>query len=237
MRAIRVAALGALVLIFALQRFYAAANQLTPVTASFRCSGGTPAFTPNPPNPCGNGDRLAGDAGGAYVGQPTGKTPPNGAYIDQNGQLWFAQQLGSGRSVFFDFSAAIPPLPQPLLRTFTTAWSTEFSPNWLASPVGVTGGLWGMHLNQQTNGTLKADFENAYDSYRWTVRFNPSYGPDATYLTITCTSGSGMTCTAWTLEATAAQAAELIASTTSGKYVTYDEGAYVMPFEMTVTYP
>src|SRR5262249_39653165 len=158
-----------------------------------------PVFTSSPPNLCGNGDRLAGDAGGAYVGQPTSsKTPPNGAYIDQNGQLWFAQQPGSGRSVFFDFSSAIPPLPQPLLRTFTTAWSTEFSPNWLASPVGVTGGLWGMRLNQQANGTLKADFENTYDGYRWTIRFNPSYGPNATYLTITCTGVTGSICTAWT---------------------------------------
>jgi hypothetical protein len=239
MKRIVLFALSACLLIATTTNFHAAANQLTSVTASFRCTSTTPPdFGLNPANPCGNGDKIAGDYKGAYIGEPiNSKTPPNNAYIDQSGQFWFSQQPGSGRSVFFDFSDAIPPLPQPLLRSFTSAWSTEFQPNWLASPVGVTNGLWGMALNQQVSGTLKGDFKNAYDSYRWTIRFNPSYGPNATYLTITCTRAGANTCTAWMIEATASHAAELIASTTSGKYVTYDEGAYVMPFEITVTYP
>jgi len=185
---------------------------------------------------CVNADRIAGDPNGAYVGQPTNnRTPANGAYINDAGQFSFALPPASGRAMFFDFSQPKGLLPQPLLRNFTAAWGTEVG--WLATPVNVGNGMWGMTGGQQTDGILKVNFQDATDAYRWTVRFNPSYGANATYLSITCTSALAAPCTAWTIEATGSQAAELIASTTSGKYVSYDEGAYVMPFQITITNP
>ena len=219
--------------------FQAAPITRTPVSASFRCSGGTPSNEIDPANFCPNGDRLAGDGGGPYVGVPIDrKNPPQNAYITSDGQFWFAQQPGSGRSVFFDFSEALTA-PEPLLRTFTTAWSTEFQPNWVAYPVGVANGFWGMQHGQQVSGVLKANFQNANDTYRWTVRFNPAEFPASTYLTVTCTTrpAGSPSCLAWTIEATASHVAQLVASTTRGKSIAYDEGTYRMPFAIDVTYP
>ena len=225
--------------------FHAAPSTKTPVSASFRCSGGTPSDEEDPANFCPNGgdpnggDRLAGDNDGPYVGVPIDrKTPAQNAYITSEGQFWFAQQQELGRSVFFDFSEVLT-LPQPVLRRFTTAWSTGFHPNWLASPIGVANGFWGMQQGQQVDGVLKADFQNAYDSYRWTVRFNPAQFAASTYLTITCRTrpAESASCLAWTIEATASHVAQLIASTTSGKYIVYDEGTYRMPFAIDITYP
>jgi hypothetical protein len=221
--------------------FLAAAIDKIPVTASFRCTASQPpAFeTPNPTTPCTNLDRMAGDEQDAYVGVPTSpKTLPQNTYITTGGTFWFAQQSGSGRSVFFDLSEPLLPLQPPLLRAFTTAWSTSFQPNWLAAPIGVSNGLWGMRLGQPVEGTLKANFQNAYDTYRWTIRFNADAYPSSTNLSITCTSVDGSNnCNGWTIEATADHRAQLEAATTKGKSVVYDEGTYRMPFALDISYP
>jgi hypothetical protein len=218
-------------------KFRAAAVQLISVTASFRCaSATTPNRALNPPSPCLNGDRIAGDNLGTYTGRPTGpKSPPQNAYITSDGEFWFAWN-GSGRSIFLDFSDVLA-VPQPQLRQFTTVWGTDLQPNTLALPIGVSNGMWGLTLNQPADAWLKLDFEDANDPYRWTVRFDATRYPPSTYLTMTCTRLGAGICTAWTIEAAAAHRARLVASTTSGKYVTYDEGLYSMPFEITVTYP
>lgn len=216
--------------------FSAAAIDRIPVSASFRCNPGTATTTPDP---CGTGDRMAGD-GGVYAGIPiTPKTGAKGAYITDYGTFWFVYPAGSGRSVFFDFTDPIVTPQPPVLRDFPTTWSSALQPNWLGTPLGVTNGMWGMALNQTVEGTLKADFRRAGNNYLWTVRFNAASYPKSTNLLFTCTSVSTPSgpCNGWQIESTAAHRAYLEATTTSGKSVKYDEGTYVMPFVIQVTYP
>jgi hypothetical protein len=220
-------------------RFQAVAIEKVPVTALFRCDGGQPTDLVDPPTPCSNGDRLAGDSHGPYVGVPTGpRTPAQNTYITSDGVFWFAQQVGSGRSVFFDLSKQVDPSP-PDVRQFQTAWSTDFQPNWLAAPIGVRNGMWGMLRGQVAEGTLKANFNNAYDTYRWTVRFDRNGYPGSTNLTFTCTTRvvGASACSGWTIEAKGDYVARLIGSTTSGKEITFDEGTFRLPFLLNVSYP
>ena len=63
-----------------------------------------------------------------------------------------------------------------------------------------------------------------------------SHYPGTNYVSVTRTGQA-----AWTIEANASMStgamAELIASTTSGRYVTYGEGFYQMPFSVSLTQP
>jgi hypothetical protein len=180
---------------------------------------------------------MAGD-GTVYQGIPTGpKTAPKGAYITSYGTFWFVYPSGSGRSVFFDFSQQVQAPQPPVLRGFTTTWSTWLQPNWLATPIGVPGGMWGMRPGDVSPGTLKADFRRTNDPYLWTIRFNEASYPASTNLLVSCTGESSGACNAWRIEATTEHVARLEATTTSGKSVRYDEGTYRMPFAIDIFYP
>jgi hypothetical protein len=221
--------------IFGTAVFQGAAITKIPVTAEFRCTANTGATTANP---CGTGDRMAGDQHGVHTGIPLGpRTTPRGAYVTDYGTFWFVYPAGSGRSVFFDFTEVVD-LPPPVIRNFETTWSSALQPNWLGTPLGVSGGMWGMQLNVPVPGTLKADFRRANNNYLWTVRFNPASYPKSTNVTFTCTTVNlSNQCNGWTIEATADHRAYLEATTTSGKSIKYDEGAYRMPFRIDISYP
>ena len=216
--------------------FRAQASKLTSATATFRCTG-APVTSINPTNPCQNGDAMAGDNIGPYVGGPTGSTAAQGAYIDSSGDLYLVVQQGSNRAVFFGFT---PPNPGDL-RTFSSIWSFHLK----ASLCGAydasnhTIALASVPVSQTVNGWCDWNFldtANAADTYLWTVRFDPVHYPGTNYVSVTRTGQA-----AWTIEANASMStgamAELIASTTSGRYVTYGEGFYQMPFSVSLTQP
>ena len=215
--------------------FSAQASKLKSATATFRCTG-MAVTSANPANPCQNGDAIAGDGLGSYVGEANGgSTPAEGAYIDSSGDLYLVLDQGSGRSVFFGFT---PPSSKDV-RTFTSVWSFRVR----ASLCGAydandhTIALSSVPVNQTANGWCDLNFidtSNAADSYLWTVRFDPVHYPGTNYVSVTRTGSA-----AWTIEADAATGAiaELLASTTSGKYVTYGEGFYQLPFSISITQP
>ena len=214
--------------------FNAAAIERIPVTASFRCGASIPSLAANP---CGTGDRMAGD-GAVYQGIPIApKTSPQGAYITDYGTFWFVYPAGTQRAVFFDFTDSVAVPQAPVLRTFSTTWSSALQHNWLGTPIGPTNGMWGMRQGEMREGTLKANFRRANDPYLWTLRFNAASYPGTTNLTFACLGEANGQCNQWRIEATAGHVALLQASTTSGKQVTYNEGTYRMPFAIEVSYP
>jgi hypothetical protein len=213
----------------------AAAIERIPVTAWFRCNAVPSQLTPDP---CGTGDRLAGD-GGDYRGvQIRSKVLPQNAYITGDGVFWFVHQAESGRSVFFDFSQQVAAPPPPVLRLFTTTWSSALQPNWLGSPTGVTNGLWGLRqADGPVAGKLKVNFR-ANDSYLWTIRFDAAGHSPSTDLLYACTGeDESGACNQWRIEATSAHLGLLQAATTSGKQVVYNQGTYRMPFAIDISYP
>jgi hypothetical protein len=214
--------------------FSAQASKLVSATATFRCTGAA-VTSANPVNPCTDGDAIGGDELGPYVGGPNGGgNTAQGAYIDSAGDLYLVAPPGSDRAVFFGFTA---PNPGDL-RTFSSVWTFHI----YASLCGAydannhTIALRSVGLDQTVNGWCDLNFEdtsNSSDAYRWTVRFDPVHYPGTNYVIVTRTGQA-----AWTIQANAPSAtAELIASTTSGKYVTYGEGFYQMPFGVSVTQP
>ena len=95
-----------------------------------------------------------------------------------------------------------------------------------------------MQAGVDYTGKFKLDFRNTVDSYRWTVRLNHWDYRDSSDVAIACTAPSVNTkCNAWTITAAPGSIAQLIASTTSGKYITYDEGTYPMSFQINITQP
>jgi hypothetical protein len=224
----------------------AQAVKLTPVSATFRCTG---AFTVavDAVNPCMNGDprwdTVAGDTSGAYVGVPaTKKQPASGAFIDASGQFYFVVHETDipARHVFVDLSTQLSGTAD--LKHFSTAWSNRLEPPTLSGPVDTNGnllpnGLWGMQAGVSYPGKFKLDFQNTVDAYRWTVRLNHFDYPASDNVTILCTGTNGGKCNAWTIAAAPGSKAQLIASTTSGKYITYDEGTYAMAFQINITQP
>ena len=235
MRRICATATLALALVVAAHvEFRAQASKLQSATATFRCIGAA-VTSPNPTNPCQNGDAMAGDNLGAYVGATGGNTAAQGAYIDSSGDLYLVVQQGSDRAVFFDFAARNPGD----LRTFSSVWSFRLK----ASLCGAydannrTIALSDIPLNHTVNGWCDWNFlntSNAADTYLWTVRFDPVHYGGTNYVSVTRTGQA-----AWTIEADASTGAtaELIASTTSGRYLTYGEGFYQMPFSVSLTQP
>jgi hypothetical protein len=229
--------------------FSAQASKLTSATLTFRCTGAAVSAT-NPPNPCTDGDAIVGDSLGPYVGGPTGgRTIAQGAYIDSSGELYFVIQQASGRAVFFDFSNMLAAGGSPNLRTFSSIWSVHMGAGgMLCGPVDANGNtlsLYNMPLNQAFSGQCRWNFydtEDTTDTYLWTVRFDPTNYPGTSPVRITRTTPVSGTQYAWTIQANAASpttgaVAELLASTTSGKYVTYGEGFYQMPFGLSLTQP
>jgi hypothetical protein len=233
MRPVCATVILALTLAFAARgEFSAQANKLKSVTATFRCTG-VAVTTGYPPSPCQNGDAIAGDSLGPYVGESTGgATPAQGAYLDSSGDLYLVVEQDSGRSVFFGFAPPNPNDPLP----FTSIWSFRLH----ASLCGAydahdhTISLSAVPVNTTAKGWCDWNFidtSNAADTYLWTVRFDPVHYSGTNYVNVTRTGSA-----AWTIEADAATGAmaELIASTTSGKYVTYGEGFYQMPFSVSI---
>jgi hypothetical protein len=236
MKRVCATAVLALTLAFAARgEFSAQASKLKSATATFRCTGVAVSFV-NPPNQCQNGDAIAGDSLGPYVGGPTGgNNVADGAYIDGGGDVYLVLQQESGRAVFFGFT---PPSPGDL-RTFSSIWSfrVRFSQCGAYDANNHTISLSNVPLNQTVNGWCDWNFtdtSDTADTYLWTVRFDPVHYPGTSYVSVTRTGLA-----AWTIEADAPTGAlaELIASTTSGKSVTYGEGFYPMPFSVSITQP
>lgn len=213
---------------------FGAAIERIPVTASFRCGASLSSLAADP---CGTGDRMAG-GGGLYQGIPIARrTTPQGAYITDYGTFWFVHPAGTPRAAFFDFTDRVA-LPQPpVVRSFGTTWSSALQPNWLGTPIGPANGMWGLRQGDVVEGTLKADFRRANDTYLWTLRFNAASYAGTTNLRFACLGEANNQCNHWRIEADASDVALLQASTTSGKQVTYDEGTYRMPFAIDVSYP
>jgi hypothetical protein len=235
MRRVCATAILALTLAFAARgEFSAQASKLKSATATFRCTGFA-VTSVNPGNPCQNSDAIAGDSLGPYVGEPNGgSTAAQGAYIDSSGDSYLVIEQGSGRSVFFGFT---PPAPGDL-RTFTSVWSFRLHSSLCGAydANNHTISLSAVPVNTTVNGWCDWNFidtSNVADTYLWTVRFDPVHYAGTNYVSVTRTGSA-----AWTIEADAPGAiAELIASTTSGKYVTYGEGFYQMPFSISITQP
>jgi hypothetical protein len=236
MRRICATAILCLTLTFAASvEFSAQASKLKSATATFRCNGAA-VTSVNPISPCQNGDTMAGDSLGPYVGGPTGgSNAADGAYIDSSGDLYLVVQHGSGRAVYFGFTA---PNPGDL-RTFGSIWSFHLQASLCGAydSANHTIALSSVPMNQTVNGWCDWNFfdtSNTADTYLWTVRFDPVHYPGTNYVSVTRTGQA-----AWTIEADASTGAlaELIASTTSGRYVTSGEGFYQMPFSVSVTQP
>lgn len=212
---------------------------LTPVTAEFRCP-----MTAD----CLVADGIEGDSMGAYRGTtPSGSattqeaTEENlGSYFTEQNLFLFVLKSGRGRFASFDFSQPLGTAPcvakGTCRKNFTAATSDESLPGSRTYPVDAMGAeLPSGFASIPVGGSSPAKFflnfaDPSGRSLRWTVRFNPAQYPGTTYLTVT---RPGLN--TWTIEATAADVAQLESAPMSGKNVKVNEGFYRMPFKITVT--
>jgi len=165
-----------------------------------------------------------------------------GAYSDDSGKYFFnggndlQMYVRSPRTVFLDFSQpdGAPPCAATAAgcrKNFTTLTTTSPSPGILFNPtnaadVELSNGFEGIPVGGTAYARLKIDFPDPSGRpYLWTVRFNSGAYAGSTNVTVIRTSAS-----TWEIQASVADRARLVSTTTSGKAITTDEGLYVMPF-------
>jgi len=91
-------------------------------------------------------------------------------------------------------------------------------------------GLLSIAVGQSAPARYKLNFTDPSGrAILWTVRFNSADYPGSTNLRVTRVDTN-----TWIVEATAADLAELVSVSTSGRNVTTNEGYYSMPFKLTV---
>jgi hypothetical protein len=197
----------------------------TLVNAVFRCNATTAG--------CVTLDAIQGD--GAPYTQASG-----GAVLNSGGD--FVLNLGSSpgpRYLRLDFGT--PDGDAPCLtsgpacrRTFGQLVSSH-TRDVLVNPelngVELSNGLLDIPVGVTRGGRLKVNFDDpAGQNVLWTVRFNPEF-PGSTLVPVTRQDAN-----TWVIEATTEHRARLVsADMNTRKWVTADEGLFVMPFRIVVT--
>lgn len=192
-----------------------------PAAVEFRCPSGADCLL----------DRIAGDFLGAYGGDASRY------FFNGNGDL--QMYVTSPRSIYLDFAEADGPAPclaSGCRKDFTAITTTSPSPGIAINPtdendVELANGFESIPVGGSAYARVKINFPDPSGrAYLWTVRFNSGMYAGSTNPVVTRVATN-----VWVVEATAADRARLVATTTSRKAITTDEGLYVMPFRVTIT--
>ena len=201
-------------------------NQATPVTALFRCPT---------TEECVEADAIAGDAAGAIAGTVGGV---QGAYLTADGTFYARLDLVSGRTLALDFRAADGPAPclqatTGCRRTFDVVASPQTHTQIGAvtpQDVELPGHWYDIPVGGWSYARLKLNFADPDGrDYLWTIRFFPTGYAGTTHVKVT-----RLATNVWEAEATAADRARLVSTTTRGRTVMTDEGLFAMPFKIRV---
>jgi hypothetical protein len=199
----------------------------SPVSALYRCPTTTECVSP---------DGIAGDASGAIVGNTsTGR----GAFHlagQFNGELYIRPP--DGRTLALDFT--MPDGPAPCLQsstgcrrtfTFVDSEGTNSTTNpRTANDQPLPSLFYGIPVGGSAPSRFKLNFPDPDGrNYLWTIRFNPSEYAGSSFVIVRRTAAN-----VWEVEATAADRARLVSTTTHGQQVMTDEGLFVMPFKIVV---
>ena len=102
-------------------------------------------------------------------------------------------------------------------------------------PIDANGAVWpngliGMQAGAALNARMHINFPDPGGrSLIWTVRFNTRDYPGSGHVSVTRVDAN-----TWTVEASAAQLAKLVASPSGGVQQQTDEGLFQMPFKLTI---
>jgi hypothetical protein len=197
----------------------------TPVTADFRCDATT--------SDCPTLDAIQGD-GGTYT-QASG-----GAALNSGGD--FVINLGATPGVRYlrlDFGTPDGDAPcltsGPACRRAFGQLVSSRTRDLLVNPelngVELSNGLLDIPIGATRSGRLKLNFDDpSGQNVLWTIRFNPDF-QGSTLVPVTRLDAN-----TWVIEATTEHRARLVsADMNTRKWVTADEGLFVMPFRIVVT--
>lgn len=177
-------------------------------------------------------DQIGSDAGVAYVNGGAVQ-----AVLDATGNLHLDTDLNGrpgGRALFLAFDDGVPGTACNICGPpFTTPTLVDafMSTNGVAVAGTVVGGLLQMPVplpdQPPTTGTTNLNVNFA----GWLVRFNPTFYPGSTQVSVTRLDAQN-----WTIEASSTDIAGLISVTGQGKVLTH-EGEFFMPAEIMVYCP
>jgi hypothetical protein len=178
-------------------------------TAQFRC-----------PGDCSAGDAIRGDGGANYA-----------AGLNSNSEFDLTPTVS--RVVWLDFGALTGCAG--CRRNFTSVAVTNgvIHTNVVDPATGqlAANGLKSIPMGATWPSFIKVSFETVQNGVTvlWTLRFNPVEQPQTTTVDVTRTSA-----TSWVIEAMASDLAALVSKEVRKRGET-NEGAFVMPFRITVT--
>ena len=193
-----------------------------PTVAQFRC----------PSAECTLVDRISGDGPAAIY------TAADGAVLNGNGEFSMRLVDGTARFMRLDFAEMVDACVEGCRRDYETLDISASEEALIQTNVldgwdeQVENGLLSIEQGAEARGLLKVTFSTIDDSgatILWAVRFNPLDFPGSDYVAVRRLSS-----TAWEIEAPQGAAARLVSKQLRKRGET-DEGAYIMPFKLSVT--